>query len=413
MYDAPDDLSAELQERIRADRARHWANPARTDDAQVLRRRDLPRDRATLWRPAFVRDVEKIMHLPAYNRYAGKTQVFSFRQNDDISRRGLHVQLVARVARDIGAALGLNLDLIEAIALGHDIGHTPFGHAGERWLNEVFHARTGRWFRHNVHSVRVLEGLYGCNLALQTLDGVLCHNGEYERRVFRTSGLSSFSEFDAVVARCEREGDAVIDSLAPMTLEGCVVRIADIIAYVGKDRQDAERAGLLGGAAAFATGSAGAYNAWVLQHLTVDIVEHSYGRDRIEMSEEAFSELARAKRENYEVIYRSPEVEGQRDDLLRDMFARTYARLLEDLAAGDGSSPIYAHHVIPVSRYAGFNNRAYDWRSDPDQTVVDYIASMTDDYFVALYEHLFGVQGADAPALRSYFDDLSPARSSR
>ena len=112
MYDAPDDLSAELQERIRADRARHWANPARKDDAQVLRRRDLPRDRATLWRPAFVRDVEKIMHLPAYNRYAGKTQVFSFRQNDDISRRGLHVQLVARVARDIGAALGLNLDLI-------------------------------------------------------------------------------------------------------------------------------------------------------------------------------------------------------------------------------------------------------------------------------------------------------------
>ena len=157
MYDAPGDLSPQLQQRIRQDRAAHWLNPWRCADESAMRRVDAPRDRATLWRPAFVRDVEKIIHLPAYNRYAGKTQVFSFRSNDDIARRGLHVQLVARVARDIGAALGLNLDLIEAIALGHDIGHTPFGHAGERWLNEVFHARTGRWFRHNVHSVRTLR----------------------------------------------------------------------------------------------------------------------------------------------------------------------------------------------------------------------------------------------------------------
>ena len=410
MYDAPDDLSAPLQARIRADRARHWANPARTDDACAVRRRDLARDRATLWRPAFVRDVEKVMHLPAYNRYAGKTQVFSFRQNDDISRRGLHVQLVARVARDIGAALGLNLDLIEAIALGHDIGHTPFGHAGERWLNEVFHARTGRWFRHNVHSVRVLDALYGCNLTLQTLDGVICHNGEYEQRVFRTSGISTFAELDAMVSDCVRRGDDAIAHLAPMTLEGCVVRVADIIAYVGKDRQDAERAGLLTPGARFETGAAGAYNAWVLQHLTVDIVERSYGRDHIEMSEEAFAELARAKRENYEVIYRNPDVEGQRDDLLRDMFARVYERLLADLVAGDESSPIFAHHIVPVSRYAGYNGRTYDWTADADQTVVDYIASMTDDYFVALYEHLFGVRGADAPALRSYFDDIRDTR---
>lgn len=81
--------------------------------------------------PAFVRDVEKIMHSPYYNRYADKTQVFSFYKNDDISHRALHVQLVSRIARNIGRMLGLDLDLIEAVALGHDIGHTPFGHAGE------------------------------------------------------------------------------------------------------------------------------------------------------------------------------------------------------------------------------------------------------------------------------------------
>lgn len=102
----------------------------------AIRRIDKEHDRATLWRPAFVRDVEKIMHSPYYNRYADKTQVFSFYKNDDISHRALHVQLVSRIARNIGRMLGLDLDLIEAVALGHDIGHTPFGHAGEKFLND-------------------------------------------------------------------------------------------------------------------------------------------------------------------------------------------------------------------------------------------------------------------------------------
>ena len=161
MESIPEALSPELVERMRDDRARGWSNPYRASDGDALRREERPGDIASIWRPAYVRDVEKIIHTPAYNRYAGKTQVFSFRANDDISRRGLHVQLVARIARDIGFALGLNCDLIEAIGLGHDLGHTPFGHAGERCLNDVFHEHTGRWFFHNVHSVRVLDALYG------------------------------------------------------------------------------------------------------------------------------------------------------------------------------------------------------------------------------------------------------------
>ncbi|MBR2152511.1 MAG: HD domain-containing protein [Clostridia bacterium] len=105
-------------------------------DSQAVRRKPLW-DKNTLLRPAFVRDCEKILHLPVYNRYNNKTQVFSFYENDDLSRRGLHVQLVSRIARNIGRLLGLNQDLIEAIALGHDLGHTPFGHAGERILDEL------------------------------------------------------------------------------------------------------------------------------------------------------------------------------------------------------------------------------------------------------------------------------------
>ena len=297
----PDRLSDDLIARMERDRAAGWVNPYRTDDRRVLRREDRPGDTASIWRPAFVRDVEKIMHTPAYNRYAGKTQVFSFRSNDDLSRRGLHVQLVSRIARDIGFALGLNCDLIEAIGLGHDLGHTPFGHAGERALNEVYHRRTGRWFFHNVHSVRVLDVLYGRNLALQTLDGVLCHNGEYEQQVFELSDLSSFDEFDRTVEACVQGGDLAIGHLRPMTLEGCVVRISDIIAYVGRDRQDAIAAGLLSGDA-FDDGLGGAYNSWILSHASVDIIEHSYGKDRIEMSPELFEEIRRAKAENYAKI---------------------------------------------------------------------------------------------------------------
>lgn len=384
----PDVLSDELIERMSDDRARGWKNPYRTSDEDAVRREERPADRSSIWRPAFIRDVEKILHMPAYNRYAGKTQVFSFRSNDDLSRRGLHVQLVARIARDIGYALGLNCDLIEAIGLGHDLGHTPFGHAGERCLNDVFHGRTGRWFFHNVHSVRVLDKLYGRNISLQTLDGALCHNGEYEQRVFELSGLSSFGEFDRVVDECVSGGGAVIGHLRPMTLEGCVVRISDIIAYVGRDRQDAIEAGLLTGDA-FEDGLGGAYNSWILTHASADIIEHSYGKELIEMSEELFAEIRRAKAENYAKIYRSSGIEGERAEVLARAFELMYERCLDDLHKRDESSFIFRHHITRIEEQLAHYGHTYDWQSDPEQTVVDYIASMTDGYFAELASKFF------------------------
>ena len=381
-------LSDELINRMTEDRARGWVNPYRADDRDVIRREQRLGDEASIWRPAYVRDVEKIIHTPAYNRYAGKTQVFSFRSNDDLSRRGLHVQLVARIARDIGFALGLNCDLIEAIGLGHDLGHTPFGHAGERCLNDVYHARTGRWFFHNVHSVRVLDTLYGRNLSLQTLDGALTHNGEYEQQVFELSGLSGFDEFDIVRERCYTEGDLAIGHLRPMTLEGCVVRISDIIAYVGRDRQDAIAAGLLH-EDAFEDGLGGGYNSWILTHASADIIEHSYGKNRIEMSEDLFAEIRRAKAENYAKIYRSSGIEGERAEELARAFELVYERCLSDLAKEDESSYIFRHHIARIEQALSYYGRHYDWKHDPDQTVVDYIASMTDGYFSELATRYF------------------------
>lgn len=384
----PDELSGSLVEQMRADRAAGWQNPYRAQDADVIRRDNRASDESSLWRPSYVRDAEKIMHLPAYSRLNGKTQVFSFRSNDDLSRRGLHVQLVARIARDIGRVLGLNCDLIEAIALGHDLGHTPFGHVGEAQLNAIVRERTGRSFFHNVHSVRVLDTLFGRNLSLQTLDGVLCHNGEYEQRVFELSNLRSFEEFDQVLERCYGADFDFVKTLRPMTLEGCVVRISDIIAYVGRDRQDALEAGLLS-EDAFEDGLGGGYNSWILTRASIDIVEHSYGKPRIEMSEELFCEIARAKRENYAKIYHSSGIEEEHKEMMTRAFTLMYEHFLRDLREHNESSVIFRHHIARIQKALGYYGRSYAWEDDLDQTVVDYIASMTDSYFTELAEKLF------------------------
>ncbi|MBQ8758829.1 MAG: HD domain-containing protein, partial [Clostridia bacterium] len=210
-------LSEKLQKQIESDRKNGVVNPYRFDDSRCIRRRE-GHDVPNIWRPAFVRDIEKILHLPYYNRYADKTQVFSFYHNDDITRRALHVQLVSRIARNLGAVLGLNLDLIEAISLGHDIGHTPFGHAGERMLSELLNNETGRFFNHNVHSVRVLDGMLKRNVSLQTLDGILCHNGEFELKEYRPEKNKDFARFDKQLEACYTDGEIAIKSLVPCTL---------------------------------------------------------------------------------------------------------------------------------------------------------------------------------------------------
>jgi dGTPase len=134
-------------------------------------------------RPSFFHDTDRIIHSLSYSRYIDKTQVFFLFDNDHITHRVLHVQLVSKIARTIGRFLKLNEDLIESIALAHDIGHTPFGHDGEKYLNNILNSlRQNYYFCHNAQSVRFLKDIEnrgkGLNLALQVYDGILCHNGE-------------------------------------------------------------------------------------------------------------------------------------------------------------------------------------------------------------------------------------------
>lgn len=380
-------LSKGLQERIIEDRANHWVNPYAFKDEDVLRRK-MDHDKANLWRPAFVRDCEKIMHLPFYNRYADKTQVFSLYKNDDISRRSQHVQLVARIARNIGSLLGLNLDLIEAIALGHDIGHTPFGHAGERKLSELYCGQSGRYFNHNVHSVRVLDGMCPLNLSMQTLDGILSHNGEMELEKYMPDRYADFAKFDDKVEKCYVDKSA-IKQLVPATLEGCVVRVSDIIAYLGKDRQDAEKLGLFEKRPNYATGKLGKSNAEIINNMIVNIVENSYGKEYLQMDQDYFEAFSVGKKENYEMIYRIDKLEKIYKENINPMMEQMYEKLLEDAKAHDTKSVLYEHHIVYINDITKYYSQAKYENNEPNDVVVDYIASMTDDYFVDLYKYLF------------------------
>ena len=392
-------LSAEITQKIENDRKNSISSQFSFDENLVIRRNP-DKDKATLLRPAFIRDIDKIMHSPFYNRYADKTQVFSFYKNDDITRRALHVQLVSRIARTIGKALGLNLDLIEAISLGHDIGHTPFGHAGEDYLSECYNKNTGRFFSHNIHSVRVLDSIFPYNISLQTLSSIAAHNGEMELSEYYPKPISSFEEFDRLIEECYLDKKAIL-KLVPTTLEGCVMRISDIIAYLGKDRQDAERA-KIETSDKFENSAIGVHNAEIINNLIVNIVENSYSKPYIKMDNEHFSALNRAKSQNYAQIYKNNEVKNVLDTTVKPMMLEIYGSLLDDLKSNTKSSPIFTHHIAYIT--SAHYKRKFDYKkTEPNQMVVDYIASMTDDYFIDLYAHLFP-QSENKIKYIGYFD---------
>ncbi len=379
-------LSAEITARIQNDIVNGTRPSFGFREERVIRRTPSDKDNANVWRTAFVRDIDKILHCPYYNRYADKTQVFSFYRNDDITRRALHVQLVSRIARTIGKSLNLNLDLIEAIALGHDIGHTPFGHAGEKYLDEIYFAHTGRHFSHNIHSVRVLDGIYPYNVSLQTLSGIASHDGELELAEYYPKELTSFEEFDSLIEGCYTD-KANVRRLVPSTLEGCVMRISDIIAYLGKDRQDAMRAKMID-SEDFEGGEIGSKNAEIINNLVVNIIENSYGKPYIKLDEKHFNALSALKQENYSKIYLSDTVKKEFDAKIKPMMVELYEKLLSDLNSGIKDSPVFTQHIDYVNE-AHYTRKIPYEETEPNQIVVDYIASMTDDYFIDLHSYLF------------------------
>ena len=398
-------LSKELSELIQRDRAENTCPTVAFPDEQVIRRRNLAKDHATVWRPTFVHDIDKIMHCPFYNRYTDKTQVFSLCKNDDITRRSLHVQLVSRISRTIGAALHLNLDLIEAIALGHDIGHPPFAHTGEAYLDELYYKHTGRHFYHNIHSVRVLDKIFPYNISLQTLNGIAAHNGELECEEYTPQPLADFEEFDRMIEHCY-SNPAAVQSMMPCTLEGAVVRLSDIIAYLGKDRQDAARA-KMAEESVFHDEDIGSINAEIINNLVVNVIENSYGKPYIKLDAKHFKALRKSRLDNYKMIYNYAVAFASLDTTVKPMMAEIYGQLLDDLKADRRDSPIFRHHIIPLNAIYYKRETPYE-QCDPHDIVVDYIASMTDNYFIELHSHLFPNSSLQVE-YKGYFDEEESA----
>ena len=334
-------------------------------------------------RPPFFRDVDRILHSTAYTRYMDKTQVFPFFDNDLITHRGLHVQFVSKIARTIGRALKLNEDLIEAISLGHDLGHVPYGHTGERCLNGICKENNLGLFLHNVQSVRVLKDIEnsgkGLNITLQVLDGILCHNGEMLNQRYEPDWDKTKEQFLEEYERAAIE-PGFDKTLKPMTLEGCVVRISDVIAYIGRDIEDAILLGVIDREEIpeSIVDVLGNKNSSIINNLVEDLITNSYEKPYLEFSKPVFTALKKLLEFNYKAIYRSP-LKEDKQEKFDNMFRVVFDGLRDEIAQKNSEiNEIYVSQM----------NRDYTKTYSSDKIIVDFIAGMTDNFFIERFKKM-------------------------
>ena len=290
-------------------------------------------------RPVFQRDRDRIIHSKAFRRLKDKTQVFLTPEGDHYRTRLTHTLEVSQTARTIAKALALNEELVEAIALGHDLGHTPFGHAGERALNRV--CPTG--FKHNEQSVRTVDKLekdgQGINLTYEVRDGILNH---------QTSGM-------------------------PATLEGKVVRLSDKIAYIHHDMDDAIRGGILNekDVPKEIAKAIGATCGQRLDHFIHDIVNTSESTDDVRMSEETAQAMTDMRRFMFERVYQNPIAkaeEGKAETLIETLYY------------------YYLDHIMLLP---DFLLDLIERGESKEAVVCDYIGAMTDRFVTAKYQEIY------------------------
>ncbi len=288
-------------------------------------------------RTPFQRDRDRIVHSKSFRRLKHKTQVFVAPEGDHYRTRLTHTLEACGIARTVARALGLNEDLTEAIGLGHDLGHPPFGHAGEEALDAALRDHGAAGFRHNEHSLRVVEVLEregeGLNLTEQVRDGILNHTG----------------------------------SRKPATLEGQIVRLVDRVAYINHDIDDALRAGILGPAdlPAEEIELLGPTGSERIDTLVRDIVEHSAGGEEISQGREVGQAMLRLRKFMFDRVYLGPEARREHDRVERTM------------------GGLFEHYAANPAEVPGRDPGAGDL-----QRVTDYIAGMTDRFCIAKFTEL-------------------------
>jgi len=329
------------------------------------------------YRQSFSVDVDRILHSLAYARYIDKTQVFYLVKNDHITHRVLHVQLVSKIARTIGRFLNLNEDLIEAIALGHDVGHTPFGHDGENFLSEICRNHGIGYFHHNLQSVHFLEKVErkgeGWNLCLQTLDGILSHDGEVHSEKLRPAPEKTFDRMDREITATKNDPKT---DLIPMTLEGCLVRMADTVSYIGRDIEDAIRLKLIhrSDLPRESVSLLGDTNGTIVFNLVTDIICSSRGKPYIAFSPEVSDALKQLKSFNFEHIYMNSRIK-KHTRRIKELFEMLFETYLNDLCNQRASSVIFSQFLRDMKQ-------DYLQCHPPAEIARDFISGMTDQYFL-------------------------------
>ena len=291
-------------------------------------------------RTPFQRDRDRIVHCKSFRRLKHKTQVFVAPEGDHFRTRLTHTLEVTQISRTVARALDLNEDLTEAIGLGHDLGHPPFGHIGEAALDDCLRERFGRGFRHFEHSLRVVERLErggeGLNLSADVRDGILCHSSRAPE---------------------------------PRTLEGRIVRLVDRVAYLNHDVDDALRAGVLveSDLPRDAIGVLGPDGSARVDRLVHDLVEHSAGAGDIVQGTEVGEAMAELRRFMFDRVYLGPAARRE---------AAKVERVIQTLFAE------YVDHPARLPDEGGLAD------ADHAQRVTDYIAGMTDRYATRVFTEL-------------------------
>ncbi len=329
-------------------------------------------------RTPFAVDRDRILHSGAYRRYQGKTQVFSFTNmfDEETSNRSLHTTYVSQIARTIAKMLRLNQELTEAIALGHDLGHPPFGHDGEVALSVCCRKHEIGSFHHNIQSLHIVDNIShrgnGLNLTFQVRDGIISHDGEVHNTALHPDRNKTENDIEDYVF--QKKLGRKIDWL-PATLEGCIVRISDTIAYIGQDIEDAIRLNILKRSEipADCTEFLGNTNSRIIDSLVKSVILKSYEKDRIAFDEETSHYLLKLKKFNYDRIYTDKNVKHARKIIDKSMEI-LFEQYLEDIQQQALDSKIF-------TQFLNRKNQRYMTSYNNAEKVRDFIATMTDRYY--------------------------------
>ncbi len=324
----------------------------------------------------YKRDVDRIVYSKAYSRYIDKTQVVYLVENDHVTHRILHVQLVSSFARGIAQILGLNLDLVEAIALGHDVGHPPFGHEGEGYLSKIAEEYGHGLFSHPVQSCRLFRLVEPLNLGLAVYDGFLCHDGGLNQTVLEPDYGKTWETFQQQFLQKKSNPDV---NLLPGTLEGCLVKMCDTVSYLGRDLEDAVSLGIIS-RDEVPESILGKTNREILRTVAADIIKKSQGKNYIAISETTLEAIQALRQFNFDRIYGHPKLKVESQKIQRS-YRLLFGTLLHELEQDKENSYIWKNYLHDRSEpyLAGSSNV---------EMVVDYIAGMTDGYFVSTLEKL-------------------------